>query len=47
MARNPNRMQEATDRLMSSFQDHASILVAYSRGSTIIAGVKATVGRTV
>lgn len=46
MVRNPNRMQEATDRLMGRFQLNASILVSYSRGTTIISGISATKGST-
>ncbi len=46
MPRNPNRMQEATDRLMRNFQSKASILVSYSRGATTITGIAATKGRT-
>ena len=46
MSRNPNRMQEATDRLMGQFQQAASVPVTYTQGTTIITGIKATVGRT-
>jgi hypothetical protein len=46
MTRNQNRMQEATDRLMEKFQRSAAVVITYTRGSTVIADVKATVGRT-
>ena len=46
MSRNPNRMQEATDRLMSRFKLAAAVTVTYMRGSTVITGLVATVGRT-
>ena len=46
MTRNCNRMQEATDRLMSTFQRHASVLVTYKQGDYVITGVPATIGRT-
>jgi len=39
-------MQEATDRLMASFQKSAGITISYSRGTMIIAGITATVGRS-
>lgn len=46
MARNPNRMQEATDRLMGRMQQSASVLVTYCDGATTIPNIMATVGRT-
>jgi len=46
MTRNPNRMQEAVDRLMGKFQKSAAVIVSYSRGAMIITGILATVGRT-
>ena len=46
MSRNPNRMQEATDRLMSRFKLAAAVTVTYMQGSTVITGLVATVGRT-
>ena len=36
MARNPNRMQEATDLLMGKFQQGASVVISYTQGSTVI-----------
>ncbi len=44
--RNPNRMQEAVDHLKSRFDSHASMVVSYSRGSTVLADIPATTGRT-
>jgi hypothetical protein len=46
MARNPNRMQEATDRLMGKFQQTAGVVVTYTKGSLVLSNVTATVGRT-
>jgi len=46
MVRNQNRMQEATNRLMATFQQSASVLITYSDGSVSIPGVKATVSRS-
>jgi hypothetical protein len=46
MSRNPNRMQEATDRLMEKFQQTAAVVISYTNGSTVITGIEATVGRT-
>ena len=39
-------MQEATDRLMCVFQEHASVTVSYQQGGITISNVLATVGRT-
>ena len=46
MTRNPNRMQEATDRLMSRFNLCASVMISYNRGGIVIDWIMATVGRT-
>lgn len=46
MARDPNRMQEATARLTSRLKSHAAVTVTYSRGATVIEDVSAAVGRT-
>ena len=46
MARNPNRMIEAVEKLASDLNVHASILVAYTQGATTLTDVLATVGRT-
>ena len=46
MSRNPNRMQEATDRLMSRFQGSAAVTITYAHGNIAIARIPATVGRT-
>jgi hypothetical protein len=41
-----NRMQDAVDVLMETFQGFCGIVITYSRGSTELAGIEATVGRT-
>ena len=46
MTRNPNRMQEAADRLMAVFKTEAAVTVSYARGAEIIAGLSAAVGKT-
>jgi hypothetical protein len=46
MARNPNRMQEAVDTLMSKFVQAAAVVITYTHGATVITGLSATVGRT-
>jgi hypothetical protein len=46
MTRNPNRMQEAVDRLMATFKVNAAVVISYARGATAVAGISAAVGRT-
>lgn len=46
MARIANRMQEATNRLMSRLLGYASVTITYSRGANSITNITATVGRT-
>lgn len=46
MARNPNRMQEATDLLMGKFKAVAAVTISYRRGATTISNISATPGRT-
>jgi hypothetical protein len=46
MTRNPNRMQEAVDKLMGNFATSASVEIVYSRGTDTTDTITATVGRT-
>ena len=39
-------MQEAADVLMETFQQHTSVVIAYSAGAQVLPSIRATPGRT-